>query len=213
MLPTDRPAEFLITVFVLIAVPGPSVVFIVGRGIALGRGAAIATVIGNAGGFALQLLLVSFGLGAIVARSPMALTLMQVAGAVFIIYLGARNLISRHQIAASLQTGATAAESRVRALREGLAVGATNPKGVLTFTAVLPPFVESTQQNVTADIALLGSICIVMSLATDGTWALASGSAQRWLGNSKRGLERLATAGGVMLIGVGVALLFMGHGA
>ena len=59
MLPTRHFVEFLLTVYVLILIPGPSVLFVVSRGVALGRRAALATVAGNASGFALQLILVS----------------------------------------------------------------------------------------------------------------------------------------------------------
>ena len=212
MLPTDRPVEFLATTLVLIAIPGPSVVFIVGRGVALGRVAALATVAGNASGFALQLAFVSIGIGSLVTRSETALTVLQLAGASYIVYLGIRNVRYRRELSASFGTGDTTGRTHGRAFREGLTVGATNPKGILTFTAVLPPFVDVTQKYVAADIALLGAICIFMSLATDGTWAMASGTARRWLGSSQRNLERLTAVGGAMLVGVGVALMFMGHG-
>lgn len=212
MLPTARPIEFLVTTLVLIAVPGPSVVFIVGRGVALGRRAALATVAGNASGFTLQLGLVSVGIGSLVARSESALTVLQLAGASYIVYLGIRNVRNRREMSASIGMSNATVGSHSKAFREGLAVGATNPKGILMFTAVLPPFVDVSREHVAVDIGLLGAICILMSLATDGSWAIASGTARRWLGSSQRSLERLTAAGGAMLVGVGVALMLMGHG-
>ena len=59
MLPTAHLLEFLLTVYVVILIPGPSVLFVVSRGLALGRRAALATVLGNGCGFAVQLVLVS----------------------------------------------------------------------------------------------------------------------------------------------------------
>lgn len=213
MLPTERPLEFLATTLVLIAVPGPSVVFIVGRGVALGRKAALATVAGNATGFTLQLVFVSVGVGSLVARSETALTVLQLAGASYIVYLGIRNVLNRREMSAAIGMSDATITSHSKAFREGVAVGATNPKGILTFTAVLPPFVDVSREHVATDIAILGAICILMSLATDGSWAIASGTARRWLGNSQRNLERLTAAGGAMLVGVGVALMLMGHGS
>ena len=81
MLPTRHLPEFLLTVYVLILIPGPSVLFVISRGVALGRRAALATVLGNATGFALQLALVSVGVGAIVARSDAVFTVLKLCGA------------------------------------------------------------------------------------------------------------------------------------
>jgi threonine/homoserine/homoserine lactone efflux protein len=80
MLPTCHLVEFLLTVSVLILIPGPSVLFVVSRGVALGRRAALATVAGNVSGFALQLLLVAIGVGSIVARSDAVFTTLIAVG-------------------------------------------------------------------------------------------------------------------------------------
>lgn len=89
VLPTRHFAEFLLTVYVLILIPGPSVLFVVSRGVALGRRAALATVLGNATGFALQLTLVSLGVGAIVAESDAVFTALKLIGAAYLVFLGA----------------------------------------------------------------------------------------------------------------------------
>src|SRR6516165_4270565 len=99
MLPTHHLVAFLLTVYVLILIPGPSVLFVVSRGVALGRRAALATVLGNASGFALQLFLVSLGIGAIVARSEAVFTVLKLAGAAYLVLLGVRNIRDRKQLA------------------------------------------------------------------------------------------------------------------
>ena len=143
MLPTRHLVEFLLTVYVLILIPGPSVLFVVSRGVALGRRAALATVAGNASGFALQLLLVSIGVGSIVARSDAVFTTLKLLGAAYLVFLGVRNIRERKALAA-LFAPAVAAEPKPlrRIVREGFFVGATNPKGVIIFTAVLPQFID-----------------------------------------------------------------------
>src|ERR1700758_3311963 len=99
MLPPRHFAEFLLTVYVLILIPGPSVLFVVSRGVALGRRAALATVVGNASGFALQLALVSLGVGAIVARSDAVFTVLRLIGAAYLVLLGVRNIRDRKKLA------------------------------------------------------------------------------------------------------------------
>jgi threonine/homoserine/homoserine lactone efflux protein len=211
MLPTQHLAEFLVTVYVLILIPGPSVLFVVSRGVALGRRAALATVAGNAGGFALQLVLVSVGVGSIVARSDAVFNALKLLGAAYLVLLGIRKIRDRKSLAEFGRDVTIAPRSLRRTVREGFFVGATNPKGVIIFTAVLPQFIDRSQGHVTLQLALLGVICIAIALLSDGAWAIASGTARQWLGGSSRRLERLSGAGGVMLIGLGVGLAVTGR--
>jgi threonine/homoserine/homoserine lactone efflux protein len=211
VLPTKHFPEFLLTVYVLILIPGPSVLFVISRGVALGRRAALATVAGNASGFTLQLTLVSLGVGAIVARSDAVFTALKLAGAVYLVFLGVRNIRDRKKLAKIFGPTEIAPKSLGRIVREGFFVGATNPKGILIFTAVLPQFIDRSQGNVTVQLALLGAICIVIALLSDGAWAVASGTARQWLGSSPRRLERLSAGGGLMLIGLGVGLAITGR--
>jgi threonine/homoserine/homoserine lactone efflux protein len=205
LLPTRHLAEFLLTVYVLIVVPGPSVLFVVSRGMSLGRRAALATAVGNASGFALQLLLVAVGVGALVARSEAVFTVLKLVGAGYLVLLGVRNIRERKSLMAILR--AQAAPKRTRQIvREGFLVGATNPKGLVIFVAVLPRFVDQTRGNTTSQLLVLGAICILIALVSDGVWALLSGSARRWLGGSPRRLEAVGAASGVTLIGLGIGL-------
>jgi threonine/homoserine/homoserine lactone efflux protein len=209
-MPTRHLAEFLVTVYVLILIPGPSVLFVVSRGVALGRRAALATVAGNATGFALQLALVSIGVGSIVARSDAVFSALKLLGAAYLVLLGVRKIRDRKSLS-EFGAAAVAPKSLRRIVREGFYVGATNPKGVIIFTAVLPQFIDRSQGHVTLQLALLGMICIVIALLSDGAWAIASGTARQWLGGSSRRLQRLTGAGGVMLIGLGVGLAVTGR--
>src|SRR5262249_23374896 len=158
---------------------------------------------GNASGFALQLVLVSIGIGAIVARSDAVFTAIKLAGAAYLVFLGIRNIRDRRKLASIFGPTEVAPKSVRRIMREGFFVGATNPKGVLMFTAVLPQFIDRSAGHVTVQLALLGVICIVIALLSDGAWAIASGTARQWLGSSPQRLERLSGAGGAMLIGLG----------
>ena len=207
MLPTHHLVAFLLTVYVLILIPGPSVLFVVSRGVALGRRAALATVAGNASGFALQLVLVSIGVGSIVARSDAVFTTLKLLGAAYLVFLGVRNIRDRRALAALFAPVAAAEPKPLRRIvREGFFVGATNPKGVIIFTAVLPQFIDRSQGHVTLQLVLLGAICIGIALLSDGAWALASGTARHWLGRSSHRLEAMTGIGGAMLIALGVGL-------
>jgi threonine/homoserine/homoserine lactone efflux protein len=210
MLPTHHLLEFLLTVYVLVLIPGPSVLFVVSRGVALGRRAALATVVGNEAGLTLQLALVAIGVGSLVARSDAVFTTLKLIGAAYLVLLGVRKIRDRKSLT-EFGAGAVAPRHLGRIFREGFYVGATNPKGLLIFTAVLPQFVDRSQGHVSLQIALLGLICVVIALLSDAVWAFASGSAREWLGSSPRRLERLTGGGGVAMIGLGVGLALTGR--
>jgi threonine/homoserine/homoserine lactone efflux protein len=211
VLTTRHLPEFLVTVYILILIPGPSVLFVVSRGVSVGRRAALATVVGNASGFALQLVLVSIGVGSIVARSDAVFTTLKLIGAAYLVFLGLRNIRDRKALASIFHPAAASPRSLGRTVREGFFVGATNPKGIIIFTAVLPQFIDRSAGHPTLQLATLGVICIAIALLSDGAWAMASGTARDWLGSSSRRLEWLGATGGAMLVGLGVALAVTGR--
>jgi threonine/homoserine/homoserine lactone efflux protein len=211
VLPTDHMLAFLVTVYVLILIPGPSVLFVVSRGVALGRRAALATVLGNTTGLALQLALVVLGVGSLLARSDTVYTVVKLIGAAYLVLLGVRSIRDRKQLAAVLDQAVIAPRSLIRTIREGVVVGATNPKGVLIFTAVVPQFIDRSRGHATLQLISLGLICMLVALLSDSAWALASGTARQWLGSSPRRLQRLSVGGGLTLVALGAGLALTGR--
>lgn len=100
MPPLDNLLAFATVAFVLIVVPGPSVLFVIGRALALGRGAALASVAGNATGVFVQAVLVAFGLGTLIGRSIAVLTALKFAGAAYLVFLGVQAIRERRALAA-----------------------------------------------------------------------------------------------------------------
>ena len=211
MLPRAHLVAFLITVYVLIVIPGPSVVFTVSRGVALGRRAALATVLGNTSGLLLQLVIVVAGLGTILAKSDTIFLVMKLIGGAYLMFLGVRSIRNRRELADLLKPEAIRGESLAKTVREGFLVGATNPKGLIIFTAVLPSFIDRAQGHATLQLATLGVICILVAAVSDSTWAIASGTARAWLGRSPRRLEWMSAGGGVTMIALGAGLVVTGR--
>jgi threonine/homoserine/homoserine lactone efflux protein len=201
---------FVVTIFVLIVIPGPSVLFVVSRGVALGRRAALATVLGNTAGLAVLVMAVSLGLASVVERSVAVFTAIKLAGAAYMIFLGVRMFLDRHALARMLDA-TVAPKGMQRMLREGFVVGVTNPKAVILMTAVLPQFVDRSAGHVQLQLLLLGAISLIVGLFSDGAWAIVSGTARVWLARSPRRLELIGGAGGLVLIGLGVRLAITGR--
>lgn len=207
MVPFDSLVAFVIASVVIIVIPGPSVLFVIGRSLALGRRAGVLSVVGNALGTVPAVLAVAFGVGAIVASSVAAFTVIKILGAAYLVWLGIQAIRHRHDH----QT----AEARMPAsagklLRQGFIVGVTNPKTIAFFVAVLPQFVTPSAGPVWAQLLLLGLIFPTLALVCDTGWALAAGTARTWFARSPRRMSTLSGTGGVMMIGLGGTLAFTG---
>ncbi|MGH2793906.1 MAG: LysE family translocator [Actinomycetota bacterium] len=210
MLDTDRLLAFALTAFILIVIPGPSVLFVISRGVTLGRRAALATVAGNTTGVIVQVTAVAIGVGSLVQRSAVVYETIRFAGAAYLILLGVRALRERRRLRTILDAAAVAKPAR-RIYREGFIVGVTNPKAAVFFAAVLPQFADPTLGHVPLQILGLGLIFAVIALVSDSAWGLAAGSLRAWLGRSPRRLERLGGAGGLAIVGLGVHLAVTGR--
>lgn len=210
VIPAGHLLAFVATAFVLIVVPGPSVLFVISRGVALGRRAALATVAGNAAGFYLQVVAVALGVGTIIERSAMVFTTLKLAGGAYLVVLGVRALRYRRAWSEILDAAVTPKSAR-RILREGFVVGLTNPKAAVFFAAVLPQFVDPSRGHVPVQLLALGLVFVLVALVSDGAWGFAAGTARSWLARSPRRLERVGGAGGLVMIGLGMRLALTGR--
>src|SRR5215469_686799 len=168
---TAHLLTFSATAFVIIVVPGPSVLLVFGRALGLGRIAGVATVVGNAAGEYVQVLAVAFGIGALVERSVLAFTVLKLAGAAYLLYLGVQAIRHRRSLVAAL-AAPHLRKSVARITLDGFLVGATNPKTVVFLAAILPQFVDRGAGNVPLQMLLLGAIFAGLALVCDSTWAL-----------------------------------------
>ncbi len=201
---------FALAALVIIAIPGPSVLFIVGRALSYGRGVALLTVAGNTLGLALVMTLVAFGLGALVAESVTVFTVLKLVGAAYLIWLGVQAI--RHGRFADPDGGVEPpALSRLTVLRQGFMVGATNPKAFAMAAAVLPQFVTRETGDVTAQMLVLGAIAVTIGLLSDGLWAVIASRLRQWFASSPKHGRRLSLVGGTSIIGLGVALATTGR--
>lgn len=194
----------------LIAVPGPSVMFIVGRALAYGRRTALAGVLGNSIGCYAAALCVAAGLGPVLERSDVLFLGIRWAGAGYLLWLGVQAL--RH--ARPLPAGAAApgtAESPWRSVRTGLLVGLSNPKSFIVFAAILPQFVDVRAGHVPAQMMLLALVPILIGTVTDSAWAGAAGGARDWLAGSPRRMTALGRVGGLSMIGLGLSMAVTGR--
>lgn len=210
MVSPDRLLAFAALSFLLIVIPGPSVLFVIGRALAQGRRAALTTVVGNTLGACVLVVAVALGVGSVVERSVLVFTLLKLAGAAYLVYLGVRAWRQRSSLQAAF-TADGSGQGGLRTLWEGFAVGVANPKTIVFFAAVLPQSVDRSQGHVVLQMLVLGLVFNVIALACDSLWGLAASTGRDWFARSPRRLSLVGGAGGLTMIGLGVSVAVTGR--
>jgi threonine/homoserine/homoserine lactone efflux protein len=207
----DQVLGFGLAAFILIAIPGPSVVFTIGRALAYGRAVALATVVGNSFGLLVIVVLVALGLGVVVQESIEVYTVLKLLGAVYLVWLGVQAIRHRHDFHLDSTAEVGPRVSFTRAMRQGFVVGVTNPKAFMILGAVLPQFVDRGEGHVQTQMLLLGLLAFTIGLLSDSLWALIASQLRAWFARSRRRGEAIGAAGGVSMIGLGVGLAVAGE--
>lgn len=210
MVPAGNLLAFAVVVVVLVAVPGPSVVFTISRALTAGRRVSLLTVLGNAGGVLMQVVATAAGMGALVARSAAAYSVVRYIGAAYVVYLGIQAIRHRRAMAEALARRRPPVTSR-RAVRDGFVVGVTNPKTIAILVTVMPGFAVPAAGHLPLQMLILGALFPITALLLDSVWAMAAGSAREWLARSPRRMSAIGAAGGVVMVGVGVELALSGR--
>jgi threonine/homoserine/homoserine lactone efflux protein len=196
---------FLIASILFIQVPGPSLLFTIGRALTVGRREALLSVVGNALGLVVQVGFVALGIGAVVAASAMAYTVLKLIGAAYVVWLGVSAIRHRADARLALQNPERPPATRANAVRTGFVVGVTNPKTIVFFAAFLPQFTSDAGPAALQSV-LLGIVFGLLAVCSDSVWALGAGKARDWFARKPHRLDKLSASGGGMMITLGVTL-------
>ncbi len=206
---TTTLALFLAAAVALVVVPGPSILYIVARGIDQGRAAAVVSVLGVETGSLVHVLAATLGLSALLATSAVAFGVVKFAGAAYLIYLGLRTLLSPPPAASA---SPIAPRSLRRIYGQGIIVQVFNPKVALFFLAFIPQFVDPRRGPVPAQTLLFGGILVATGIVISGAYALAAGSAGGWLRRNAGFARAQRWVAGSVYLGLGVATAVAGTG-
>ncbi|OIJ92294.1 LysE family translocator [Streptomyces monashensis] len=212
MVSTESILAFAAMALLVIVIPGPSVLFVIGRALAHGRRTALATVLGNLIGSYLLVTAVAWGLGTLVETSAAVFTGVKLAGAAYLVYLGVQAFRHRKEMrAADMEAPAGARRGDLRTVLDGILVGFTNPKGLIFFAAVLPQFVNHAAGRIPLQMMVLGLVPVAIGMVTDTLWGLGASAARSWFARSDRRLSMVGGAGGFAMIGLGVTVAATGR--
>jgi len=164
---------FALAALALLAVPGPSVLYIVTQSIRDGRRAGLVSMLGIQTGALVHVTAAALGLSALLVSSAAAFDAVKLAGAAYLVYLGVRRLLGRDE--PDLADPRERIELR-RLYTQGIVVNVLNPKTALFFFALLPQFVDPARGPVVLQVLLLGLLFIALALVSDGLWAVFAGT-------------------------------------
>ena len=212
MITGEQVLAFGLAALILIAIPGPSVVFVIGRALSYGRGIALATVAGNSLGLLAIVILVALGLGVIVQESVLVFTILKLVGAAYLVWLGVQEIRHRRGFDVSdVGGGVGPALSTTRAIRQGFVVGFSNPKAFMILGAVLPQFVDRGAGHVQLQMLLLGLLAFGIGIVSDSLWAVIASQLRSWFNASPKRGEAMGVIGGGSMIALGVGLAATGN--
>ena len=195
---------FLLAGIVLNLTPGPDTLYILGRSLAQGGAAGVASALGISSGLVVHTLLAALGLSAFLAASSTAFTVLRLAGAAYLIYLGWRMLFHGSQGAA--HNALTGRAGILAIYRQGVLTNILNPKIALFFLAFLPQFISPASTEKSAAFLLLGLCFILTSTLWGLLFALCSGRMRQYLAPGAGMAARINQASGALIIGLGVYL-------
>ncbi len=183
-------------------IPGPGVASIVGYAVSSGRRTALSSVAGIAIGNCIAISLSLAGVGALLAASATAFSIIKWIGAAYLIVFGIIAIARSRESSALAGREQTAVTPRA-AFLSNMAVGIFHPKTVVFFVAFVPQFIDSHQSYLLQSAILTATFCVVLA-TTDSLYAVAASGASRVLRRPKaiRWGKRI---GGAVLVGAGAA--------
>jgi threonine/homoserine/homoserine lactone efflux protein len=197
-------ALFAVACVAFLAIPGPSVFYIVTRSLVQGRRAGVTSMLGVQAGGLVHVVAAAFGLSALIASSAAAFTVVKYAGAAYLVFLGLRKLLGREPDAPELETGPA---SPGRLFAHGVIINVLNPKTALFFLAFLPQFVDPSAGPVAPQMLVLGLMLVSIGVFSDGTYALLAAS----IGNRLKARRRLERISGAVFVSLGVVAALAGE--
>jgi len=203
-------AIFVVAALLLAVTPGPAVLYIVARSVDQGRLAGIVSVLGVWLATVCHVAAAALGVSALLAASALAFGILKYAGAAYLVYLGVRRLLTRES---AVTLDAPPRKSLGTLFRDGFLVNLFNPKTALFFYAFLPQFADPARGPIPLQIAFLGLLATLVSLASDTTYAAAAGTAGAWLRGSRRYRQFVRFGSGSVYVGLGVGALLANQGS
>ncbi len=205
MIAAEAYVAFCLAALALAAVPGPTVTVIIANSLRFGARAGLLNVAGTIAAGLVWLALATLGLGAAIRVMGIWFDLLRYAGAIYLVWLGLRLLFSKGSaFDGSAATGAGAHGF----FWQGFVVLMSNPKVLVLFGMLIPPFLGA-NGDIERGTLLLGGTFIIIAAVTDTVYALLAGQAGSWMSRSR--IRAVEVVSGTFLAAAGVWMALKGR--
>lgn len=205
MFETQNFIAFLAASILIILAPGPAQALVLARTIGSGRKSGIMTAIGLNVGTLFHAVAAGLGLSAVLATSALAFSVVKLAGAGYLVYLGLRAVLTRPT---AITETRPLAERSDHAFLKAVVTGVLNPKVALFFLAFLPQFVDQAHGSAFLQFVLLGSIIAAIDMVYESILAIIAGGISSRVMNNVRVRVWRERITGLALVGLGIRLAF-----
>ena len=202
----DLLAGYLLASLILVVTPGPDMAFVLGQTLSGGARRGWAATAGVYAGVFVHIGLAAAGVAALVAANPALFTALRIAGAAYLVWLGAQALRAAFRGGGTTDHGTPAAPGLAAAFRQGFVTNLLNPKVGRFFLAFVPLFVDPARSAPWVQMLVLGPMlpliampfyAVLIAAAARFAGRMRSGAAGRWLDG----------AAGALFLGLGLRLL------
>jgi threonine/homoserine/homoserine lactone efflux protein len=190
---------FLAAALVLALTPGPGIMYVMARTLSGGASNGIASSLGTAVGGIVHVAVAAVGLSALLAASAKAFLVVKYVGAVYLVFLGVRSILSARRVSGVPSIRAHGAR---RVFLEGVLTEALNVKTALFFLAFIPQFVKHGLPTA-PQFVLLGLLCVCLNTAVDFLVVLLASRLSGYFRNSPKPARYMSYGSGGVLIGLG----------
>lgn len=197
---------FIIASLILNLVPGPDMLFLLGRAVAQGRRSGLCAAFGINLGAYVHLAAAITGLSAILMTSATAFTVVKWIGAAYLVYLGIRTL-QAGQSALHFQDENSAKRANHFIFWQGFLSDVLNPKVALFYLALLPQFLSADSRHPAQELLLLGITGNMVGISVSVTLVFASMAITMNLRRNETIASWLQKAMGAMFVGLGIKLV------
>ena len=196
---------FMSATLALNLTPGPDMLYVIARSVGQGQRAGVVSALGIGGGCLGHTFAAAFGLSALLMSSVIAYDLVRYAGAVYLVYLGARVLFDKQRSPGQFELKP---DSLPRIFYQGVVTNVLNPKVALFFLAFLPQFARSGAGSISSQIIFLGILFILSGTLVNIVVALLGGRIGKAFNRRPALAQAQRRGAGVVFIALGLRLAF-----
>lgn len=197
---------FISAAVLLTLMPGPDILFVITQSITRGRKAGMVFAAGLCTGLIAHVTAVSLGISVLLMSSPLAFTILKFAGAAYLLYLGVKAFLARHQNHFSLATD-NAVSGKL--YRKGILMNILNPKVILFFLAFFPQFIDREIGNPIPQMLFLGLIFMIQAFLIFSLVAILADRLARGLMQEPKIALGVNVAEALIYGVIGISILFV----